>query len=389
MSDKKKLLLIASRVPYPITSGDKIKSYNFLKILSNNYQISLVIITDEGPTVEAIRELEKFTVKLKIFVKPKIKFYLNTLKFIVNRLPLQVNYYYFKDVQKYIDRLLIDIDIAISALVRTSQYLNNYKGEKYLDMVDSIGLNYKRSRKQVKLFFWKAIYTIEANRLINYEKNCVSEFNNTFFVNKFESEYWSKFGKTTWIPNGVHNELFNYTKKDNKYENYISFLGKMDYPPNVDAVLWFVKHVMGKLSGQINFIIVGSKPNKKILSLIKNNQNIRVTGFVEDPYEILNSSFAVIAPMQSGGGIQNKILEAMALGSINITTSLGAKPIISAKNQEHLIVEDDPEKMASIINDIFNNKEKYSKMGASSKRFIKNNYTWENYESKLMSVIKG
>ena len=383
----KKILMLTSRLPYPPVGGDKLKSYNLLKILSKYYDVHLVTITDEILDLETEKELIKFTSKVKIFTKSKYKFYLSALKFLFNKLPIQVNYYYFDDVKNYIDEISKDMDFAICTLVRTSEYLKDFQQAKYLDMVDSIGLNYQRSRENVKSFFWKSIYKVETDRLLSYEKKSIAEFDNTFFVNKFETEYWSQFGKTTWIPNGVDEKLLSYSKKNNKYKNCIAFFGKMDYQPNIDAVIWFVNNVFKNINKNIKFIIVGTKPTHKLLELTKLHENIEVTGFINDPYEILNSSMLVVAPMQTGGGIQNKILEAMALGTINIVSSLGAKPIVGANHNEHLLISDNPHEIVELVNDVYDNPTKYDFIKENSKKIIEEVYTWTNYEKKLFQMI--
>jgi glycosyltransferase involved in cell wall biosynthesis len=386
---RKKVLLITSRIPYPPIGGDKLKNFNLLKILSKHYDVYLVIVTDEELNLKSEEVLKNFTVNLKIFTKSKYKFYFNACRSLFNQLPLQVNYYYFNDVKNYIDNISSKVDFAISTLIRTSEYLKDFNKPKYLDIVDSIGLNYKRSINNVRSIFWKLIYKIEMERVLKYEEKSISKFNNTFFVNKFEADYWAKYGKTTWIPNGVNEELFNYNKKNKKYNNYIAFFGKMDYQPNIDAVLWFVENVFKYLNKDIKFVIVGTNPTTKIRKLSKKYKNIEVTGFVKDPYEILNSSLLVVSPMQTGGGIQNKILESMALGIINIVSSLAAKPIIGAKDKEHLLICDDPLKMAELINDIYLNVNKYSFIKENARKLIKEKYTWKNYENELLKMIRG
>lgn len=382
-----KVLYITSRLPYPPVGGDKLRTFNILKILAKKYDVSLVVITDETMDKETELALHKYTKELKVFTKPKYRIYLNTLKFLINNLPLQVNYYYFDDVQKYINDTLEQVDFSVANLVRTTQYLEYSTKERYLDMVDSIGLNYKASKEHVVSLFWKSIYNVETDRLLKYEESCVNEFTNTFLVNKYEAQHWSEFGNVTWVPNGVNQELFSYNKKNDKYKKYIAFFGKMDYQPNVDAVMWFIENSLHKIDKDLKFIIIGTRPNQHILELSKKYDNIEITGFVDDPFEILNSVLAVVAPMQTGGGIQNKILESMALGTINIVSSLGAKPIIGAKDKEHLFVCDDGDDVSKLINDIYNNQDKYQYIKENSKNLIKKCYTWQECENTLFKII--
>lgn len=386
-SNEKNVMLILSRMPYPPTSGDTLKSYNLIKILSKNFKVSLVVLAEEKPSKAQLDFCNQYCSKIKIFIKHKFYSYLNATKSLFNGKPLQVNYYYFKDVQKYINNETNNNDIIINTLIRTSEYVINLNKSKYLDMVDSIAMNYQRSKDKVNSIFWKLIYNFELNRLLDYERKCVKLYNNTFLVNRTEAEELSKFGKTTWIPNGVNESLFNYRKTDKSFNNSLAFFGRMDYQPNIDAVLWFIENILPKLNSKINFIIVGSHPANSIKALA--NDRIKVTGFLEDPFIILNSCFAIVAPMQTGGGIQNKILESMALGKIVLTNSLGSNPIIGANNYKHLISEDDKDSYIYSINKVFENYSEYEKIGDNAKQFIKNNYTWQSYENKLLAMLEG
>jgi glycosyltransferase involved in cell wall biosynthesis len=160
----------------------------------------------------------------------------------------------------------------------------------------------------------------------------------------------------------------------------------MDYQPNVDAVLWFSEKVLPLLPSDLKFFIIGANPTKKVKKLAKKYQNVVVTGFVEDPYEILKSSLCVVSPMQTGGGIQNKVLESMALGTINILSSIAARPI-GAKNGEEYLVIDHPEQMGEEICKIWKNPSLYSHFRQKSRDFIARNFTWERYEEILIQNL--
>lgn len=387
VSSIKKVLLISSRFPFPPVGGDKLKTYNLIKILNKHYDISFVCMTDEKLNGEQLEYCQDNFQHYYIFKKSKYKSILNAFKAFFTKRPLQVEYYHFNDVQETVNNEAEKCDFVINVLIRTSEYTRNISSPVFLDMVDSISLNYNRSRKNVKSLFWKLIYNIEYKRLSDYEKLFVEKSVNTLFVNDIEAKYWSNYGTVSWIPNGVSEHLFNYAKKSNSYEDCISFIGKMDYQPNIDSVVWFVNKVLPLLNKKIKFLIVGANPTKSVLSLASNQ--VVVTGFVDDPYLFLRNSFACVAPMQTGGGIQNKILETMALGKITIATTLGASPIIGAEDGEHIIIEDNPLKMALKINNIYLNKDHYHSIGVNAKKLVEVRYTWKAYEEKLLEVIKS
>lgn len=358
-----------------------------MKILANFFRVHLVSITDEEIPSLFKEWAQSLNISYKIFKKKKYEFYLNASKFIFNSLPIQINYFYFKDIKSYVDRIYKDFDILFPVLVRTAEYLIDKDKPKILDITDSMALNYFKSKDRVYSIRWKLIYTVEAQRMLNYEKKCLNHFDKVLFVNKEEAEYFSKPQKVVWIPNGVDERLFEYQRQHPSYNNYVVFFGKMNYQPNIDAVLWFVQKVLPHLDKNIKFAIVGAYPAKIIKSLERNYSNITVTGYVEEPYEILKSALCVVSPMQTGGGIQNKILESMALGTINIVSSLAAKPIGAVNGVDFLVI-DDPVEMGSTINDIYKHPEKYEYLRKNSRNFIKNKFTWSIYEKRLLQVIE-
>jgi len=383
----KKILMLTSRLPYPPFGGDKLKNFNLLKILSKHYEVYLVTVTSEKLDEKTRKVLEKYTTSYKIFEKSKLNFIFPASKIFFNKEPLQVNYYYFKDVQNYIDSISKEMDCIISTLIRTSKYAINIDKPKIFDMADSLAQNYKKSLPNVKSLFWKNIYRFETNRLMEYEKYTINRFDKTFLFNKEEIKQFKIPNKIKFIPHGVNEDLLIYEELDDKYNNCIAFFGKMDYQPNIDAVVWFVENVLEKLNNDIKFIVVGGKPTQKVLEFSKKYKNVKVTGFVEDPYKILKSSMCVVAPMQTGAGIQNKILETMALGTANIVSTLAATPI-GAEDKKDFIVLDNPIEIVNRINDISKNRDIFEFYKENSRKFIKSNFTWSIYEKVYIDTIE-
>lgn len=383
----KKVLFLSSRIPYPPIGGDKYKNYWLLKILAKHYKVHLVSLAERDIPAGFYKWVNELGITYKIFPKRKIDFYKSGLRFFFNKLPIQVNYYYFKDIQKYVDLIYKDFDILFSCLIRTSQYIINKEKPKILDITDSIGLNYKKSKNKTHSIKWKIIYIVETPKLLNFEKLCLEKFDKTLFVNMEEMDFFKKPFKTIWLPFGANEELLKYNKINFSYNNCVVFFGKMDYQPNIDAVLWFINNVLSLLDKSLIFIIMGSYPPKFIRELENKNKNIKITGFIKDPYEIIKSSLCVVAPMQTGGGIQSKILESMALGTINIVSSLAAKPIIAIDKKDFLVI-DNPEEMAKTINDIYINPNGYNYLKLNSREYIKNNFTWSIYEPKILGIIE-
>ena len=384
----KNILFLSSRLPYPSVGGDRLKNYWLLKILSKYFRVHLVSIHEESEVpLEFYDWVENLGISYKIFPKKKWNFYKNATKSVLNDLPLQVNYYYFKDVQHYIDTVYQDFDLIWANLIRTAEYVRNKNKPKILDIADSIGLNYLRSKEKTKSLFWKFLYTLESKRLLKYEELCIDSFDKTLFFNKDEMKYFQRPTKTVWVPHGVNEELLSYNKQDSKYSNGIVFFGKMNVQHNIDAVLWFCENVLPFLDkDKFTFYIVGANPTRKILNLQKLYPNVKVTGYIEDPYKIIKSALCVVSPLQTGGGIQNKILESMALGTVNIVSSLAAKPI-GADHGIHYFIMDNPNEILNLIHQIYKSPKEFEHIRKNAREFIKNHFTWSIYEKKILKTI--
>jgi glycosyltransferase involved in cell wall biosynthesis len=223
--------------------------------------------------------------------------------------------------------------------------------------------------------------------LFKIEEEHIKNYDLTTFVNKDESSYWKIYGNSITLPHGIDNSFFKFRQKKEEYKNIISFIGRMDYQPNIDAVLWFCKNVLPNLNKSIILYIIGGFPTKEIVQL--QNQNIHVLGFVDDPYEILSSCICTVAPMRSGGGLQTKVLLAMAVNSIVLSSSLAANPIDGAKNNQNILIEDDPVKIANIINDISLNPNKYLDLANAGSNLVKSTYSLDVIEDKLLQIVEN
>jgi hypothetical protein len=385
--DKKKLLWVSRRLPFPPVGGAKLKSYHMLQILSKHYKIYGVFLADEKYEKETLDFLNKHCTFYKIFNISKFKGILNTSKFMFNNLPLQSNYFYEKRIKKYIYELSKDMDLLMATSIKTSKYLIDIENKpKVFDAVDSVSINYERSLNNVKSNFWKFIYKIETPRLKRLEKKSIKKYDLTFYVNYNEAKKMAKYGYVESIPLGVNEKALNYENENkiNKYSNYIIFMGKMNYQPNVEVVRWILENIIPFLKKDIKFGIIGPKLNENVVN-IKKYPNVEYLGFVEDPYEVIKSSKIFFAPMQTGAGVQNKILEAMAIQKAVLTTSLGINGIKGVKEGKEILVENDPKKIVEIINNL--DSYDLDKIGKNARKFIQNNFTYDLYEEKLIYLL--
>lgn len=389
--EKQNCLLIISRFPNPPHSGYKVKTFHLVKILSRLFNLHIVIVTDEKQEAENISFLQAHTKSYNVYCFSKWRCYLNALFTVLfSRKPLQAGYYNFTKVRDEVNKLIPMMDVVVPSLVRTTEYASSSHIQpgilRILDLVDSYALSYSRSKENTRSLLWKILYGIESKRLFRYERNQIKQFDATLLVNRSESEYWNAHGSCFCLPNGVHKHLFDYPKVESEL-HAIAFFGKMDYPPNVDAVKWFLNYVFERLDKDLEFYIVGISPSKEIYQLSQVNPRIHVMGFMDDPYSLLNRCKAIVSPMQTGGGIQNKVLETMALGKVNILSSLAADPI-GATSGIHYYVTNEPDSFIQTVIDVVGDSPLRKEMGMAARRFVDENYSWDNYEQRLKTIIK-
>lgn len=380
----KKILYITYRYPYPLTDGSRIRQFNIGKILAKKYKVDLFALNDGyGYNMNDLK-LGKVFDNLEFFPFTKIRGNINVLKSLLNDKPLQVNSFFLKEVFNKFKKMIFenDYDTIFCSHVRTAEYARPFQISKFLDFIDCQSAHYEEASERNVNFLWNQIYKMELKRLKNYEMKMVEEFDKTFVTSPYDSEKLKvkPTVKPLVIPNGVKPELL---KRKNKFgeENWIVFLGKMDYNPNVDAVKYFTSEVLPLLSKKIKFYIVGTNPSKEVLRL--QSDRIKVTGFVEDPYEYLEKAKVVVAPIRFSGGIQNKVLEAMALGRPVVTTSNCARSI-----SPFLAFADEPKEMAYKINHLLEDESSRIYIGKQYKNIIKEKFTWDKVGEKLLKEVK-
>lgn len=384
-----RILLILPSFPYPADSGYRIKTFNLIRILQKHFEVEMMILQLK-PEDHDMSYFEENKIYSSFFSIGLIEKAVNLIAAIFTRRPFQSAVYSCKKARKKLISNIDKYDYVVCSMIRTSSYIDLIpKNKLIVDMVDLLSKSYSKSKENTNSQFFKLIYRLEAGRLASMERYVAEHARYVLLVNKEEAEGLNQFhNNAKWIPNGVNSSLFKYNKIDSSFSCDIVFLGTMNYQPNIDAILWLDKYVLDYLDPKIRLTIIGRNPAASILDLQKRRKNVLITGYVEDPYVILNSSLAVVAPMQNGGGIQNKLLESMALGTINVVTSYAANPIVGAKDGEHFLVEDDPKAFARAVNAILSHHDQYIYLKKSAKDFICSRYTWQQYEDSLMQCFR-
>lgn len=385
----KKILFLCSRPPYPLIGGDRIRLFNSIKMLKKIYIVDVLFINDEITPNSTIIELRKICNEVVFFDFPKRQFYVNVfLGLLKNKNPLQINYYYFKKIQIWINENQSSYSCIYCNHIRTTEYVKNIKPHnKIVDFVDSIAMNYEKAEKNSK-GIWKFIYKIDKKRVAKYEVEISKLFDKKIIISNTDKEYIVNRGGCNKIEviNNFISVSEDYVEK--KIKSNICFLGKMNYEPNVTAMKYFVSEIYGKLLikiKKVNFYIIGAYPTDEIKQF-GSIKGITVTGFVDNPKEYLLGTDLIVAPMVSGAGVQNKILEAMSLGKCIVTTAIGVEGLENLSGEE-IVVCDSSEEMIEKIIMLLEDKEERERIGDSAKKYIKENLTEDLISERFLNHL--
>jgi glycosyltransferase involved in cell wall biosynthesis len=385
-----KALIILPDYPFPVDNGYRIKTYNFIRSLSDRYDLTVITVTYKTVSDEYLNDfIHNF--RAINFINFRIGFFelgFNFIKSLFLNEPIQ-KYFFSSYKLKCFLKKNNEFPIVFLSTIRTLIYYDLFKSSKIIiDFIDSIGLNYLSSKNNSISFFKRVFFKYEANKLLDYELQSASKASLSLFVNFIEADIFKeKCNNIYHIPNGVKQELFSYDKISVDYSNGFTFIGTMNYQPNIDAVSWFLQNVFDLVNKNLCFYVIGQKPPKSLQFKANDKSRVYFTGFIEDPYLIINSSVCFVAPMQNGAGIQNKVIEAMALGKIVILSKLAAKPFRECEDQVHFIISDDPITIAFYISEIHLNPGKYLSIGINAKNIVRSNYTWDSYNLKLYNLL--
>jgi len=383
-----KVLIIAPRFPFPLEKGDKLRLYHQIRNLHGKVKITLVALSDVKPDQKHYEEIEKYTDKIYVFRLKKINIILENLFSIFSDKPFQVLYFYNKKIHESVRQVIHreNPDIVYCQLVRSAEYARDYKGVKVLDYMDafSFGMGKRIAGSPV---WMKWFYFVEQKRLQKYEQEIFSYFDAHTIISEQDKNRIlpGKNQTVRVIPNGVDTDFFQPFFSEKKFD--ICFVGNMGYRPNIDAVVYLCKEIVPELRKRIpgiRVLLAGARPHKRVLAL--QNECTTVTGWMEDIREAYASSKIFVAPIFTGIGQQNKVLEAMSMEMPCVCTTMVNHPIGSQPGQE-VFIADDTADFAVHIERLLHDPEKAARVGKLAREFVHNQYAWGKQIDKLVSVF--
>ncbi|MCD4679331.1 MAG: glycosyltransferase [Bacteroidales bacterium] len=387
-----KILFVTSRFPYPLSKGDKLRVYFQLKCLSKNNVIHLIAINENNVINEHVQILSPFCKSINIFSTSKTKRLLSIATSFFKRWPFQIGYFYNSAINKKIKKLITEIepDYIHCHLIRAAEYVKEFSGiEKSLDYMDAFSIGMKKRADIEKNPFKKLLFLYEYKRLEKYEAS-MFEYFNRFSIISNQDRIAIKHPRASEIkvvPNGVDFDSF-YPRNSKKLYD-ICFMGNMSYPPNIDAVHYTINQIFPlliKRKAEIKFLIAGISPPKSIKAL--QSLNIDIIENFNHISDSIAMSKVIISPMIVSIGLQNKIIQAMAMKVPNVV-SKSANNAIQATHGQTILEANTPDEYVNNILLLLNDEEKRLNLTEDAYNFVIKKYNWEIVNTILENTIKG
>lgn len=385
-----KVVVLLSRVPYPLDKGDKLRAYHQVKALSQHHEVILCCLNDSKLHPEAAAELSSFCTEFHSIQLSKLQILISLFKGIFSDLPFQVHYFYQKQAQKKFDNI-IDRHLPghlFVQLVRTAKYASKYSFlPSTFDYMDAFSTGVER-RIRHTLPGLKTIFTTEARRLKSYEAQVFKYFRNKLIISEQDKQLIQHPDnhEITVIPNGVDLDFFS-PQPQREAEYDLVFVGNMSYPPNVKAAIYLAKEIIPKIhkhNPEVTLHICGVNPTSRVKSLA--TDKIIIRGRVDDIRDAYAKAHIFIAPMQIGTGLQNKLLEAMAMGIPCITSSM-ANEALGAEPGREILLGISPTDYAQKVISLLKNPKTAAEIALNGHRFIIKNFSWRRQNQKLLNII--
>lgn len=371
-----KILAVLPRFPFPLDKGDKLRAYHQLRLLARHHDIYLFCTSEHAVSDSAKAEILTFCKEIRVVKMNPALCLANAAFSFLKGGSLQVGYWNSCRTRRaFLDfERRVAPDALYCQMVRTMPWVLKSPTFKVLDFQDALSMNTRR-RMERSCGLWRLMLGYESKALQRTEQRAFRLFDRTTVISHIDQSHLSP--NTVIVPNGVDTGYFDKNvagQPDNRYD--IVFCGNMSYAPNVDAARFLVHGIMPhvwRVLPSATLLLAGADPKSSVSSLASGR--VTVSGRMADIRQAYASSQVFVAPMRLGSGLQNKLLEAMAMGLPCVTTSLANTPL-GASAGDQVLVADDAQSLAAHIVKLLSSADERQALAERGHRFVLDRYSW-------------
>jgi glycosyltransferase involved in cell wall biosynthesis len=389
----KKILVLTTRYPYPVIGGDRLRIYQICKLLSKYYDLTLLSLCESEVELNLPLPEDGVFDSIERVLMPRWRSWLNCIVALLTKDSLQVAYYRSAEFYKRASVLSSTHDATLVHLIRASDAVKHLTGVKFLEMTDAISLNYERIRKTgLAKNDWRShVFSIESLRLQRYEQEVVDYFDHSFLVSDIDRQFLfhdqkCRLDRVSVCSNGV--DLYELPFQFSVEGKDIVFIGNMFSLQNLDAASFMASDVLPLIRAErsdVSLRLIGRIREEDAIKL-KQIDGVIVTGEVADVAVAARNAGVGICPVRLGAGVQNKVLEYMALGLPTVSTPLGLEGF-GAKDGKDLLIAIDALGLAEAALRLLGNRDEARTMAETARKYVELNHSWESQLSPLIRKI--
>ncbi|PIV73932.1 MAG: sugar transferase [Rhodocyclales bacterium CG17_big_fil_post_rev_8_21_14_2_50_68_7] len=398
MSDP--VLFLAHRLPFPPNKGDKLRSYRLLRHLAAGHDVFLGTFVDDPADRIHLDTVRTWCAEAFIADLVPWRARLRSLRALASGGPLSLPYYLDSGLRAWVRRVVGGHGIRRAFVFSSpmAQYVSDLPG---LDcVVDFVDIDSDKWRQYAQARRWpmSSVFRREAARLLAAERDVAAASRVSLFVTEAEAELFRRLApesaaRVFALNNGVDGRFFRPDAgMPSPYaadEIPIAFTGAMDYWPNVDAVCWFADEVLPAIRARephARFHVVGMNPAPQVQALAQ-RPGVAVSGRVPDVRPYLQHARAVVAPLRIARGIQNKVLEAMAMARPVVASPGCAGPLGAAPGREIEVARSAGEFAARTLAVL--EPARAASLGAAARARVLADYDWEAHLRRFDRLLDG
>lgn len=405
------ILIVTPQAPYPPRQGTTMRNFNIIRGLAAHHQIDLLTFLAPGEEIDSANPLHQLCRRIAGIAQPvrttaqRIR---STLGALTPDMGLRLE---SADMHELIRAWTQDTtyDIVQIEGIELAQYGRSVAGRRNNTgrpalIFDNHNCEYLLQQRNAltdlrrpQRWLAAAYSLVQWRKLRRYEAAILRDADAVVTVSEADRAALLKLGADTPIAvvsNGIDLNEYQPATNPPHGSQTIVFTGKMDYRPNIDAVLWFAEEVLPQVlavAPQAHFQIVGMNPHPR-LDILRSHPAIEITGAVADTRPFIHGAAAYVIPMRIGGGTRFKALEAMACGAAIVSTSLGIEGI-GVQNNAEMFIADTPGEFAAavlrLLEDARTSGVLRQTLGVQGRRFVEQHYGWEQIIPRLEAVLES
>jgi len=396
-----RILYLCHRAPYPPDKGDRLRAFHHLNHLAERHHVHLVTLADTPLAASRAAPLADICAEVEVFTRNPAVANVRSLLAVLGKGSLTHAAFRSRTLAARLAELAAEqtFDAVVAYCSSMAPYACLFQGvPRLLDLVDVDSAKWSQY-SQVARFPMSRIYATEARRLRAYESSLHEHFNRIVVTTRQELDLLRTIcpsADTTAVRNGIDLDYFRVDEPQKDKTPTLVFTGQMDYLPNVDGVIDFAHHVLPRVQQKlpdVRFLVVGRSPSTAVRALEK-LPGIEVTGEVDDIRPYLARSWVFVAPLRVAQGVQNKVLEAMAVGipvvcSARVFAGLADGEI---SGRQHLRVAHDHDQFAEATLELLRDGHLRRSLAEAGRRQLEYSYTWKSncmlLDEALMTMVK-